>query len=291
MEKSITFKLKARYFLVSLPFIWYLQPGANLILERFYLSSNLSPEWYWNDLVYAYYFQIALIIFLLILFYIENLSINKFLGRQLNLSDLKDVVLLDLFLYLIATALITIIFTPISFVLPEFISWWLEWIYAPIFYITYDNEIPILANVLSFISLVIIAPITEELIYRGYLLNHWSRIWGIYPAVIISSAIFGALHPDPLGAAIFGIGMSILYLKTQSLYVPIIAHALYNFIVWIIEFLGVLDEGFAYYKYELEQFQADWWWGALSVFGIVLMIDIYLRRSQTKLSLKIPAIK
>ena len=82
-------------------------------------------------------------------------------------------------------------------------------------------------------------------------------------AIIASSLLFGALHPDPLGAALFGVGMCLLYLRTHSLWVPIIAHALNNFLAWSLELKGILEEGLNYYYYALEDFRSDWGYGIM----------------------------
>ena len=57
---------------------------------------------------------------------------------------------------------------------------------------------------------------------------------GIEEAIVFSSASFGALHADPLGAFVFAGCMCILYIKTGSLRYSVAAHAVNNAIVFFL---------------------------------------------------------
>ncbi|HDR7471644.1 CPBP family intramembrane glutamic endopeptidase [Bacillus toyonensis] len=84
----------------------------------------------------------------------------------------------------------------------------------------------------SSIIIAVIAPIAEEIIFRGYLFNRLSFRLGIKKAIIISSIVFGILHLQNIfGATILGISMCVLYIKTKSLIVPIIVHMVSNIFV------------------------------------------------------------
>lgn len=85
------------------------------------------------------------------------------------------------------------------------------------------------------LSSVILAPICEEIIFRGLLLTALANKLGTKAAVILSSAIFSLIHyydfVNTIDVFIFGIIMAITFLKTRSLVPCIIAHALFN--LWI----------------------------------------------------------
>ncbi|MBX4188835.1 CPBP family intramembrane metalloprotease, partial [Candidatus Saccharibacteria bacterium] len=49
-------------------------------------------------------------------------------------------------------------------------------------------------NILAFISLVIIPPLGEETLVRGYLFSGLRKAWRLWPAVLVTSLIFGAAH-------------------------------------------------------------------------------------------------
>jgi uncharacterized protein len=78
---------------------------------------------------------------------------------------------------------------------------------------------------------VVVAPITEEFLFRGIILQRWAEKWGISVALIATSLLFGLLHFNIFGASIFGLIMGLLYIQTKTLWIPIICHFLNNFLV------------------------------------------------------------
>ena len=91
------------------------------------------------------------------------------------------------------------------------------------------------------ISACLLAPLAEELLYRGVLFrSFWNRL-GVLPAAILSSAIFAVLHfYDGYGLAsvgIFGFSCALLYAATGSLGASIALHMLYNSAIKIPEWL------------------------------------------------------
>ena len=93
-----------------------------------------------------------------------------------------------------------------------------------------------------FILAVIVAPLVEETIFRGILFSRLTAKWGMVRAMVVSSLAFGLLHFDPIGAFVFGIVACVLYVRTQSLIVPMVLHALNNFFVWLLVALEA-DQG------------------------------------------------
>ncbi|MFK4289145.1 membrane protease YdiL (CAAX protease family) [Bacillus sp. RC240] len=82
------------------------------------------------------------------------------------------------------------------------------------------------------ITLSFIAPICEEILFRGFILSRFTYKFGIKKAVIFSSVCFGILHLNNVfGTTLFGIISCLMYLKTKSLFPSIIAHMVNNIIV------------------------------------------------------------
>ena len=83
-------------------------------------------------------------------------------------------------------------------------------------------------------------PLTEECIFRGALQNHFeSRLGGV--ALLVSTVYFAILHADPLSmlnAFFAGLVLGLVYVRTRSLWAPVIVHGLFNFFASS----GVLDE-------------------------------------------------
>ncbi|MBR4447277.1 CPBP family intramembrane glutamic endopeptidase [Methanobrevibacter sp.] len=88
----------------------------------------------------------------------------------------------------------------------------------------------------SLISTIIISPISEELIFRGVFLNRLKLILPTTFAILVSSLLFASLHSfgSIFSAFIFGVCVAILYLKTENIFVPILAHLLNNLFAEII---------------------------------------------------------
>lgn len=76
-----------------------------------------------------------------------------------------------------------------------------------------------------------IVPIAEEVFFRGVLYRWMRQSLRMWPAILISSAIFGALHGDiAVGGATFvmGILLAWFYERSGSLWAPISIHIINN---------------------------------------------------------------
>jgi membrane protease YdiL (CAAX protease family) len=87
---------------------------------------------------------------------------------------------------------------------------------------------------LSLIYAIVVAPVAEEMIFRGFLYRGWSSSrLGAWGAIVLVSLIFGLMHLQYtwLGMAdcvVFGLICGWLRLRTGSLLVPILLHVLNN---------------------------------------------------------------
>ena len=76
--------------------------------------------------------------------------------------------------------------------------------------------------------IVLLAPLTEEVLFRGVLFHRCARRWGVRRGALATAALFGILHLNPVGIFAFGLLLQVLYLRTRSLWVTAFAHALNN---------------------------------------------------------------
>ncbi len=91
-----------------------------------------------------------------------------------------------------------------------------------------------LALVVVAVLVTVVAPVAEELFFRGFMFTALRRAWGLVPAVLATGIAFGAVHagssePEflvPLG--VFGAALCLLYWKTKSILPCIVLHALNN---------------------------------------------------------------
>ncbi|MBC5630982.1 CPBP family intramembrane metalloprotease [Clostridium sp. NSJ-6] len=85
-----------------------------------------------------------------------------------------------------------------------------------------------------FISTCIIAPIFEEILYRGVLLNGLLKKYNYKKAIIYSALIFGIAHmnlPQGVNAFFLGVIIGLAYYYTRSIYLCMAMHFINNFLV------------------------------------------------------------
>ncbi len=119
----------------------------------------------------------------------------------------------------------------------------------------------------QFLEAVIIAPLVEELTFRGLVLRRLAARWGSTTAIIVSSVVFGALHVDiVVQTTIAGLAMALLYVRSQSLIVPIMVHMVNNLIACMLTWYYP-----EYYPTTLAQLNAEMGW---IIPGFVLSIPV-----------------
>jgi membrane protease YdiL (CAAX protease family) len=82
----------------------------------------------------------------------------------------------------------------------------------------------------------VVAPIAEEVFFRGFLYagmrDRWGMIWGL----VVSSVIFSVVHVVPgvlLPIALIGVVLALAYEMTDSLWLPIALHSALNSLAFI----------------------------------------------------------
>lgn len=98
----------------------------------------------------------------------------------------------------------------------------------------------------AFFTAVILAPVLEELIFRGIVLEGFLKNYSPFKAIIWANVLFGLAHLNPwqfIGAFLMGILISWIYYKTHNLILPIAMHLLNNLISYL--FLYLCDVPFS----------------------------------------------
>ena len=81
------------------------------------------------------------------------------------------------------------------------------------------------------ISAVIVAPLVEEIFFRGFMYQAMRRTMAILPAALLTSLVFGIAHIDPaiiIPIALVGMILLGIYRWTGNLWSSIITHAGFN---------------------------------------------------------------
>jgi len=92
-------------------------------------------------------------------------------------------------------------------------------------------------GVFTFITLVIAAPILEELIFRGIILDGLLKRYSPTKSILISSLLFGLVHLNPwqfVTGFVLGIFIGWVYNNTKSLTTSIIIHASFNLTAYLL---------------------------------------------------------
>jgi hypothetical protein len=265
-------RVNGLYCLVAIAF-WYWTPGSSLAL----MLSRGEP-WYVNALVLHFYADLLLLAFVAGAIAIGRPTPQEVIGRAPSRNDALPIAVTVAITFCASGAFTTLTMIPLSYVLPAFVDWWLEWSYPFTLYVADQGRVPIAANALRLFSLVVTTPILEELIFRGYLLHAWSRKWGLWMGVLLSSAMFGLIHADTVPAMLTGVGFAVLYLKTRTLWAPIIAHAAYNAVVSVWGIAELASNGWIYQMPSLEEFREAWWLGVLQLLVVAVLLDQVMRR-------------
>jgi len=79
---------------------------------------------------------------------------------------------------------------------------------------------------------VLVAPVAEELLFRGVLLSGLCRAWGlVWPSILLSAAAFGFVHGQPqdvLPLVLMGVVLGFVRVWTGRLWPCVLAHMLFN---------------------------------------------------------------
>lgn len=98
------------------------------------------------------------------------------------------------------------------------------------------------------VSIAFVGP-GEELLFRGTVQGLFRRAWGVWPSILLASAIFGLIHvPGVVGApgealmyAVVATGLGCvlgyLYERTGNVIVPCLIHGLYNGTIYAIQYV------------------------------------------------------
>ena len=116
-----------------------------------------------------------------------------------------------------------------------------KFIFQDLLSVLYSNGQPtFLSTVLSFSLTVVVGPILEELIHRGYFMNTFFPQSKYYLDVILSALIFGLshlilTHRDPISLMFYSLGglfFALVYRWTKNLKITILCHSFFNFLTY-----------------------------------------------------------
>ena len=164
--------------------------------------------------------------FLIYLYTIKKYDLSSIAIFEGALTELRQVwFFIPLIIMTIGVVWVSIIL--LDLVSPDLAEWYFDWLNSvELFEIGPDTTL-IQYGLIFFVGAVF-APLVEEIIFRGIMVERFGAKYGYKSAVLLSSFLFGVLHMDIIGAFVFGVVLSILYLRTRSLLLPFLIHAANN---------------------------------------------------------------
>jgi membrane protease YdiL (CAAX protease family) len=170
-------------------------------------------------------------------------------------------------LLVLSVGLISLQIAIVSWLAPELFRGYLDGAQTP------AAAPSLLAGALDVLAVVILAPVVEEVAFRGAILASWSRRRGHARAVLGTAALFALLHPgDLVGTLVFGLVLAAIRLRTGTLWIPIACHALYNGVITLLS-AGSGPSAAA----TAEQLREAWWIGAACVAAAAPVLFFALR--------------
>ena len=97
--------------------------------------------------------------------------------------------------------------------------------------------------ILAFLALVVIAPVAEEILFRGYLLGKLRKHLPLWISILVTSILFGAVHLAwNVGIDVFALSIILCLLRvvSKSLWPSILLHMLKNGIAFYFLFINPL---------------------------------------------------
>jgi len=155
---------------------------------------------------------------------------------------------------------------------------WVSGISMPSFIREAFDDIAV-SPIILIISVTIIAPIYEEIIFRGILLKGMSKKINPVIAIVVSALLFAIVHmniPQGINAFLLGLVLGFIYLSTESIYLSIFAHFINNILALSFSSLFSLIGG----RYGIEIH------GIFLFIGVILLIIACSGYNQNKIKNK-----
>jgi uncharacterized protein len=101
--------------------------------------------------------------------------------------------------------------------------------------------------IVTLVGAGLLAPVAEEMFFRGLIHRWFSARFGLWPAVLISSAIFAAGHADSVGVVassfVLGLVLAAVYDRSRSLWLSIAVHASNNCLAVVLLYAALALQG------------------------------------------------
>lgn len=200
---------------ISLPVLCILIVGIFSLLNNLSFSTLLKNTGIGSVIGIIIY--VGWLFILLTQFPTTEFIFNKIIGYKNKY--IWKIISITVFICAFSTEFSSLSLYVLSFILPHYVEYYIN-----------NNITNIWELIFTSFSVMLLAPVTEELLFRGIILQKWSIKWGVKVGILTSSFLFAIVHFrfDIINLSLMGIILSILYLKTRNLLAPIFCHFFYN---------------------------------------------------------------
>lgn len=270
--------VEVRYFC-----LWFIL--SNII--AFVFASNISRHWFESKDVLLHSNIEYIALFGLLLFWVlrnceeYEVDVRQFFGSFSKNHQWSQVLILFVFTVLFGAGIRFIVLYSESFFFPSHVQELLK--YNPLS--STGGSMTHLNQIFLGIIMVIIGPIMEEIIFRGIILRRLVVKWNIKKAILVSSFIFGILHGDDggIGAFVVGITLSVIYINTKTLIIPILLHMANNALAYGSMWISLNEESAT-----LKELQSDIWIGVMYTVICLIALLYCLRKNWPKEGADLP---
>ncbi|MGH2402922.1 MAG: lysostaphin resistance A-like protein [bacterium] len=138
----------------------------------------------------------------------------------------------------------------------------------------------------SALAVVVVAPLAEEFLFRGLILNNFLSRYSVRKSIVASALLFGAFHLNPwqfAGGTIAGLLFGWWFVRTRSLIPCIVGHAMYNGLPLIL--IGIFQVNVPGYTGSVAglAFQPAWFTVSglvLAGVGVAMMVRAFTRTAE-----------
>ncbi|MGH2373484.1 MAG: lysostaphin resistance A-like protein [bacterium] len=147
----------------------------------------------------------------------------------------------------------------------------------------------------SVLAVAVVAPLAEEFLFRGLVLNGLLRRYSPRKAIVASALLFGAFHLNPwqfVGGTFAGLLFGWWFVRTRSLIPSIMGHAVYNVLPLVL--MGILNVQVPGYTASVggAAFQPAWFTAAgllLAGAGVAMLVRAFTKSADTSAVSIVPA--
>jgi len=137
-------------------------------------------------------------------------------------------------------------------------------------------------GIFAFMTIAIAAPVLEEMIFRGIVLDGLLKRYSLLKSILLSSFLFGLVHLNPwqfISGMVVGIFAGWIYYRTKSLSLAILVHASNNLSAFL---AGYFIDSESSMNDSLSEMYGGWINAMMVILGavIIAMLCIYFLKKE-----------